>query len=462
MLVIGIMSICVGRSVGREKASEIDTVPKRARLAPRKNPYWQGVSGGRGGVSLGYRKPVDGAGTWIAKIVVAGERCEERLGLANDDGATADALPYRAAVAVALEWSGRQHAAMQARAEAPSADREPTVRTAVEAYIKKRKKKSLVTGKDAESRLTLHVLSSQKFADTKLVKLRSSTIEDWRDGLTIRDAEAEDDEIEHDEAGEDEAPLRPLAPSTVNRLLNDLRAALNDAAVKYRRQLPAHILPEIKLGTQALQIMTTTARKQILTDRQIRRSIEAAFTIDPDGDFGPLVLVLAATGARHSQIARLRVADVQAAQNRILVPGSRKGRTLRAKPPATVPVATDVITRLEPALTGRDADAPLLMRWVYRQVGAFEWERDHRRAWRTASETDRLWKEVVAAAELPADTVMYALRHSSIVRGLTTGVPIRLVAALHDTSVKMIEAHYSAYITEATDEIARRGALQMS
>ncbi len=79
--------------------------------------------------------------------------CEERLGLANDDGAPAEALPYRAAVAAALEWSGRQHMAMQARAEDQNADREPTVRTAVETYIKKRKKKSLVTGKDAESRL---------------------------------------------------------------------------------------------------------------------------------------------------------------------------------------------------------------------------------------------------------------------------------------------------------------------
>lgn len=462
MLVTAIMNICVGRSVGREKASDIDTAPKRARLLSRKNPYWQGVSGGRGGVSLGYRKPAGGAGTWIAKIVVAGERSEERLGLANDDGAPADALPYRVAVAAALEWSGRQHAAMQARAEAPNADREPTVRIAVEAYIRKRKKKSLVTGKDAESRLTLHVLSNQKFADAKLSKLRSSTIEDWREGLPIRDAQADDDETEHKETGEDEAPRRFLAPSTVNRLLNDLRAALNDAAVKYRRQLPAFILPEIKLGTQALQITTTTARKQILTDGQIRRVIDAAFTVDPDGDFGPLVLVMAATGARHSQIARLRVADVQAAQNRILVPGSRKGRSLRAKPPATVPVAADVIARLEPALSGRSNDEPLLMRWVYRQVGAFEWERDHRRAWGTASETDRLWKEVVAAAELPAGSVMYALRHSSIVRGLATGLPIRLVAALHDTSVTMIEAHYSAYITEATDEIARRGALQMT
>jgi len=35
------------------KAWEIDTAAKRVRLAPRKNPYWRGIAGGRGGVSLG-------------------------------------------------------------------------------------------------------------------------------------------------------------------------------------------------------------------------------------------------------------------------------------------------------------------------------------------------------------------------------------------------------------------------
>jgi hypothetical protein len=44
---------------------------------------------------------------------------------------------------------------------------------------------------------------------------------------------------------------------------------------------------------------------------------------------------------------------------------------------------------------------------------------------------------------------MYALRHSSIVRGLKANLPIRLVAALHDTSVEMIEKHYSAFIVDA-------------
>ena len=55
---------------------------------------------------------------------------------------------------------------------------------------------------------------------------------------------------------------------------------------------------------------------------------------------------------------------------------------------------------------------------------------------------------------------MYALRHSSIVRMLKANVPIRLVASLHNTSTKMIEKHYSKYITEHSDDVSRHALLQ--
>ena len=54
---------------------------------------------------------------------------------------------------------------------------------------------------------------------------------------------------------------------------------------------------------------------------------------------------------------------------------------------------------------------------------------------------------------------MYALRHSSIIRALLAGVPVRIVAATHDTSVPMIEKTYSTHITDYADAIARRGLL---
>jgi hypothetical protein len=53
----------------------------------------------------------------------------------------------------------------------------------------------------------------------------------------------------------------------------------------------------------------------------------------------------------------------------------------------------------------------------------------------------------------------YALRHSSIVRALLAGVPVRLVAVAHDTSIPMIEASYSRYIGDHADSLLRRALL---
>ncbi len=60
----------------------------------------------------------------------------------------------------------------------------------------------------------------------------------------------------------------------------------------------------------------------------------------------------------------------------------------------------------------------------------------------------------------PAEVTMYCLRHSSIVRLLLANVPVRLVASLHNTSVAMIEKHYSKHIAEYGDEHARGALLQ--
>jgi hypothetical protein len=128
-----------------------------------------------------------------------------------------------------------------------------------------------------------------------------------------------------------------------------------------------------------------------------------------------------------------------------------------------VPVGPDVLSRLEPILRDRSSREPLLLRWTHRATDLpGRWERDGRRAWREAYEVDKLWTATISAAAVPADTVMLSLRHSSIVRGLRAGLPVRLVGALHDTSVQMIEQHYAAFIVDATEELARRAVMSMA
>src|SRR5262249_25361264 len=65
-----------------------------------------------------------------------------------------------------------------------------------------------------------------------------------------------------------------------------------------------------------------------------------------------------------------------------------------------------------------------------------------------------------AIGEDPDEVTLYMLRHSSIVRMLLRNIPIRLIAALHNTSVGQIERNYGKHITEHhSDDVSPIGRL---
>lgn len=433
-----VFGVNVGRKCGTalRMNCKIDTPAKRAKLAARKNPYWAKIAGGRGGLTLGYRKLAHGSGAWIAKLTIDGRRAEERIGEADDEGLP-EALSYADAVAASLQWRRWKRSALIEARKAHSAGA-LTVWDAVSAYVARRVERSAVSGENALRVLRKYVRGDSDFSTTRLSKLHAGDIEAWRGRLPRR-----------------------IAPSTENRILNDVRAALNAACETHRRQLPPLLREEIRIGTRA-RPAASNARKQILSDAEVRRVVEAAFAVDPDGDFARLIMLAAATGARFSQLAAMCVGDIQVDLGRAMVPAARKGRVIKPKPPIAVPLGRDVVDAMSAAIDGRQEDNALLERWSYRKAEKLRWARDRRRPWRNAHEADKLWAATLTRAELPDTTVMYALRHSSIVRGLRAGLPIRLVAASHDTSVEMIEAHYSAFIVDATEDLARRAAISFA
>ena len=104
----------------------------------------------------------------------------------------------------------------------------------------------------------------------------------------------------------------------------------------------------------------------MLPDADVRRLVEGAAA--HDADFGALVMLLAATGARLDQVARVTVADFQPEARRVMVPASRKGRGRKQVTHAAVPLPDDAVARLRPFAAGRPGHEPLLMRWRHRQV----------------------------------------------------------------------------------------------
>ena len=259
-----------------------------------------------------------------------------------------------------------------------------------------------------------------------------------------------------------------LKETAKQRLINDLKAALNRAFAANRKRLDPGLPLVIKYGLKAEpvdddEIIPLARENQILSDSQVSGLLRAAQKIDAsdrwEGDLFMLVVALAATGARFSQVARMRVADYQRAAGRLLIPASRKGKGKSGSVP--VPVGKDVLDAILPAVTGRGKDEFLLMRWRHTQVpGSIRWKRADRGPWQTTSELTRPWDNIRGQAGMP-EVIPYALRHSSIVRCIRQGLPIRLVAALHDTSVQMIEKHYARWITDGLEELVARSVVPL-
>src|SRR5262249_44067968 len=135
---------------------------------------------------------------------------------------------------------------------------------------------------------------------------------------------------------------RGMAPSSVNRTRTRLRAALNLVAAHD----PGRIANANawRVGLAGLPD-AHRARDVAVTDAEVLRLIECARVIDPH--FGLLVEVLAVTGARASQAARLTVADLQI--DRLLMPTSRKGRAHKSIRHYSVPIPSGLAPALSAA-----------------------------------------------------------------------------------------------------------------
>lgn len=417
--------------------TEARITTRNARATLGVGTHWRSIDPD---VHLGYRKGARG-GRWIVRFYTGDQKYRQSTIGTADDSIEQDTLSFDQAIKTARLAVVAARRANIAAEGGPI----PTVKTAVESYIKSKDARILrQTGRkirsDTSQRLGLHVLKDITLVGTELHNLTEACLKKWRSKLGSK-----------------------LKTSSVQRIVSDLKAALNAAYQENRKAFPSDFAETVRMGLKApleYSCSQPVARdNQILTDEQVRRIIELAIALDEDGDLARLIITLAATGARFSQIARMQVRDVQTAQFRMMVPHSRKGRN-RVAGYTVVQVGQDVIESLGPAIEGRADSEPLLCRWRHVQTGPAKWIRDSRGPWQYPSEMSRQWRSICTAADLPG-IVPYALRHSSIVRGIRHGLPIRLVAALHDTSVVMIERHYARWITDGLEELAAKAVIPL-
>jgi site-specific recombinase XerD len=383
----------------------LQTPTARGRLTPRGKPYKVTLLPG---VHLGYRAAQSGTGAWLV-IASDGKGGQWQKVFAHaDDKQPADG-------SAVLTYEQATHAARAlARGDANAAAARPaTIGEALEAY----EADLTARGRNAYNARLARVHMPPHLLAQPLSQVTAKQMRHWRDAL-IRDG---------------------MLPATVNRVLKCAHAAFNLAS-KLDPRVAANS-QAWKVGLEALR-NTVTARDAVLTDAQVLAMVAAAY--DVSAAFGLYVQAHAETGARSSQIARLVVGDLH--RDRLMVPASHKGRASGKTDRTPVPITPGLAARLKAAAAGRLGNAPLLTKsdgapWQPRLA-------DHR----------FMLRQAIRAADLPADTTIYALRHSSIARALLRGLPIKVVADWHDTSTGQIEAHYGRFLKHHYDDLVR-GAL---
>jgi integrase len=399
----------------RAPALETRTARLKLPIVGRNKPHWARIGQG---IALGYRRN-QGPGTWSVRVANGGRGAGHwtlLIGTADDhDAANGDS--------VLTFWQAQDKArklGLAARHGGDSGGKFGTVAEALAAYESDLK----IRGGDLGNvrRVRLHLAAA--LASKTVATLAARDFKPWRTALTKAE----------------------LSSAAINRSNSILKAVLNHAANHDER------IGNRRAWERALAGIpdAVESRNVILGDETIRAIVAGAYQVSPE--FGLLVEVSAVTGSRVSQLAGLVVRDLQSVRTdpRLMMPSSKKGRGRKKVTRRPVPIPPDLAMRLLANARDRAAEAPLLTK-----PSGEPWKRaDHL----------RLFRRAVALAGL--DTVepvitLYALRHSSIVRQLLAGTPIRLVAVAHDTSVSMIEKTYSRHIADVSDVPLRRAMLDV-
>ncbi|MEY9400368.1 integrase [Bradyrhizobium japonicum] len=395
----------------------LETPTARTRLAARKQPYFVRVAPH---IALGYRRNESGFGTWSVRFADgSASGWLKKFGIADDlePADNKSVFSYDQALTQA-----RKLARGEADTETTATGFAPI---SLDGALKNYRADLTARQSNPYNADWPRLHLTPALLSKPVALLTAHELKKWRDDL-----------------------LGKIAPATINRLSRCVCAALALAA-----QHDLRIKRDAwEVGLAGLPD-ATEVRNVILSDDHVRAFVAASY--DLDDKFGVLIDVLAVTGARPSQAVRLLVEDLHnhPARPRLMMPRSAKGggrnRAQKRTERYPVPITLELATKLRAAAKGRAGDAPLLMQSDGRPWDKNPGQNCHR-------QVDRIVKTIGLD---PAEVTMYALRHSSIVRMLLKNIPIRLVASLHNTSVAMIEKHYSRFIAEHGDDLSRAALL---
>lgn len=304
-------------------ADGIKTKTLRAKLAPRREPYFDQI---RKGVFIGFRKLESGVGTWIGRYRLADGKQTFR--------AVGDFAEFDEARKEVEKWAESLDGGVQ--------NKSTTVADACTAYVKKLGvDNSPASAKDADYRFK-RLVYGLRFGSLDLSKLRAFEVETWRNA-----------QLDADDPEDEESYNR--AKDSTNRNLATLKAALNYARKSQLIGSDAGWKSVNKFSGVA------TRRDGLLTVEQ-RRALLAAM---PD-EMRKLATALLLTGARPGEIANANANDFDRNTGKLALNGKTGRRD--------VPLSTQARAFFTEQARVSIGNAPLLAnafggRWTAAQWG---------------------------------------------------------------------------------------------
>lgn len=369
--------------------ANIESVNGRAKLVARREPYWQRINPR---CYLGYRTMSAGKpGTWVARYRDDATTAKPSKAL-GDFTEHPEHKRFDLARAAAAKWF--EHLGKGGSAKAH------TVAEAITAYVAHlTDEKGAKPAADAQSRLARLVPIGGKLSGVETDKLTPGNINAWRKALMQSEK----------------------SKSTINRDMSALRAALNHA----------HRFGWVTSDHAWRHPLRPTDAAENRRDVYLTLDQRKALVVNCPADLAALVRCLCLLPLRPGAAAALTVGSFDPQQCTLKVGADKAGKDRK------IGIPSAVVEFLKQQAKNKLPSAPLFTR-----ADGRPWDKD-------------MWKHPIKAAaeaaELPAGTVLYSLRHSTITDLMTGGLDPLTVARLSGTSIAMIQKHYG----HLTDERAR-------
>jgi integrase len=406
--------------------AKIETREGRRKLLPRGKPYYRLIEQGE---HLGYRKPKQGPGQWLARHYVGGPKDYEFTPIGHaDDLSDADGVLIRSFKQA--QDRARDVMVERARAKVPARPTPLTVAMAIEGYLDwlKENRKS---GDDAEYRAQALIIPA--LGNIEVAALTTDEIQTWLSSLARAPARLRTRKGErqrHREPVEGDETKRRRR-SSANRTLTILKAALN-------RAWRAGKVPSDDAWRRVKPFEgVDTARVRYLTTAEAKRLINAA-----DPDFRNLVQAALLTGARYGELAQLQVCDFNRDSGTLAIRRSKTGRARH------IVLTKDEGAQFFAALCAGRARHEVLLRKADGEL------------WRKSNQAVPMASACKRAQIVPR-IGFHGLRHTYASLSVMNGTPSLVVAKnLGHSDTRMVEKHYGhfapSYVTEAIQKGAPR------